>query len=139
MAISSTGLASGINYDQLIQQVQDAAQGPVTTLQTRQATYQKEISAVLSVSTKLSTLLAVASSVNNPANFNTNNVSVGTTAGGASLLLATASSAATTGTYAVSVKQLAKASKLAAAGFVDQNSTAVAGKTLGAHSQPSGS
>ncbi len=126
MAISSTGLASGINYDQLIQQVQDAAQGPVTTLQTRQATYQKEISAVLSVSTKLSTLLAVASSVNNPANFNTNNVSVGTTAGGASLLLATASSAATTGTYAVSVKQLAKASKLAAAGFVDQNSTAVA-------------
>ena len=126
MGISSTGLASGINYDQLIQQVQDAAQGPITTLQTRQATYQKEISTVLSVSTKLSTLLAVASSVNNSNNFNTNTVSAGTTATGATLLSATANSTATTGSYAVSVKQLAKASKLAANGFVDQNSTAVA-------------
>jgi flagellar hook-associated protein 2 len=126
MGISSTGLASGINYDQLIQQVQDAAQGPVKTLQTRQATYQKEISAVQSVSTKLSTLLAVASSVNNSANFNINSVTAGTTSSGATLLSATANSTATTGSYAVSVKQLAKAAKLAAAGFVDQNSTAVA-------------
>lgn len=126
MAISSTGLASGINYDQLIQQVQDAAQGPVKLLQARQATYQTEISAVLSVSTKLSTLLAVASSVNNSANFNTNTVSVGTTATGASLLSATANSTAVKGNYAVSVKQLAQAAKLAANGFVDQNSTAVA-------------
>jgi flagellar hook-associated protein 2 len=126
MGISSAGLASGINYDQLIQQVQDSERAPVTLLQARQATYQKEISTVLSVSTKLSTLLAVASSVNNSANFNTNNVSAGTTAGGISLLSATANSTATTGTYAVSVKQLAKASKLAANGFVDQNSTAIA-------------
>jgi flagellar hook-associated protein 2 len=126
MGISSTGLASGINFDQLIQQVQDSQRRPVVLLQTRQATYQKEISAVLNVSTKLSTLLAVASSVNNPANFNTNSVSAGTTSSGATLLSATANSTATTGTYAVSVKQLAKASKLAAAGFVDQNTTAVA-------------
>ncbi|MEO5954704.1 MAG: flagellar filament capping protein FliD [Nitrospiraceae bacterium] len=126
MAISSTGLASGINYDQLIQQVQDAAQGPVKLLQARQATYQTEISAVLNVSTKLSTLLAVASSVNNSANFNTNTVTAGTTATGTSLLSATANSTAVKGNYAVSVKQLAQAAKLAVDGFVDQNSTAVA-------------
>lgn len=126
MGITSSGLASGINFDQLIQQVQDSQRRPVTLLQARQATYQKEIGAVQSVSTKLSTLLAVASSVNNPANFNTKSVSGGTTSAGVSLLSATASSAATTGTYAVSVKQLAKASKLAAAGFVDQNATAIA-------------
>lgn len=126
MGITSSGLASGINFDQLIQQVQDSQRRPVTLLQARQATYQKEISTVLSVSTKLSTLLAVASSVNNPANFNTNSVSGGATSAGVSLLSATASSTATTGTYAVSVKQLAKAAKLAAAGFVDQNATAVA-------------
>jgi flagellar hook-associated protein 2 len=126
MGITSSGLASGINFDQLIQQVQDSQRKPVSILQARQATYQKEIGSVQSVSTKLSTLLAVASSVNNPANFNTNSVSAGTTSLGATLLSATANSTATTGTYAVSVKQLAKASKLAAAGFVDQNTTAVA-------------
>lgn len=126
MAITSSGLASGINFDQLIQQVQDSQRQPVKTLQARQATYQKEIGTVQSVSTKLSTLLAVASSVNNPANFNTNNVTVGNTSAGLALLTATADSTATNGTYAVSVKQLAKASKLAAAGFVDQNATSVA-------------
>lgn len=126
MGITSSGLASGINFDQLIQQVQDSQRRPVTLLQARQATYQKEIGAVQSVSTKLSTLLAVASSVNNPANFNTNSVSGGATSAGVSLLSATAGSTATTGTYAVLVKQLAKASKKAAAGFVDQNATAIA-------------
>jgi flagellar hook-associated protein 2 len=126
MGITSSGLASGINYDQLIQQVQDSQRRPVVLLQARQATYQKEISAVLSVSTKLSTLLAVASSVNNPANFNTNTVSVGKTTAGATLLSATANSTAVKGNYAVSVKQLAQAAKLAANGFVDQNATAVA-------------
>lgn len=126
MAISSTGLASGINYDQLIQQVQDAAQGPVKILQARQTAYQSEISAVLSVSTKLSTLLAVASSVNNPANFNTSTVTAGKTTTGASLLSATANSTAVKGNYAVAVKQLSQAAKVAANGFVDQSSTAVA-------------
>lgn len=126
MGITSSGLSSGINFDQLIQQVQDSQRRPVVLLQARQATYQKEISAVLSVSTKLSTLLAVASSVNNPDNFNTNTVSVGKTTLGASLLSATANSTAAKGTYAVSVKQLAQAAKLAANGFVDQNATSVA-------------
>jgi flagellar hook-associated protein 2 len=126
MGITSTGLSSGINFEQLIQQVQDSQRRPVVLLQTRQAAYQKEITAVQSVSTKLSTLLAVASSVNNPANFNVNTVSVGKTTAGATLLSATANSTAAKGSYAVSVKQLAQAGKLAAAGFVDQNATAVA-------------
>jgi len=126
MGITSSGLSSGINFEQLIQQVQDSQRRPVVLLQARQATYQKEISAVLSVSTKLSTLLAVASSVNNPANFNVNTVSVGKTSAGATLLTATANSTAAKGSYAVSVKQLAQAGKLAANGSVDQNATAVA-------------
>lgn len=126
MGITSSGLSSGINFEQLIQQVQDSQRRPVVLLQARQAAYQKEISAVQSVSTKLSTLLAVASSVNNPANFNVNTVSVGKTTAGATLLSATANSTAAKGSYAVSVKQLAQAGKLAANGFVDQNATAVA-------------
>ena len=126
MGITSSGLSSGINYEQLIQQVQEAQRRPVGILQARQSTYQKEITAVASVSTKLSTLLAVASSVNNPANFNVNTVAVGKTTAGVSLLTATANSSATKGTYAVSVKQLAQAGKLAANGYVDQNTSSVA-------------
>ena len=126
MGITSTGLSSGINYEQLIQQVQDTQRRPVELLQARQSTYQKEITAVASVSTKLSTLLAVASSVNNPANFNVNTVAVGKTTAGASLLTATANSTATKGSYAIAVKQLAQSGKLAANGFVDQNASSVA-------------
>ena len=126
MGITSSGLSSGINFEQLIQQVQDAQRRPVELLKARQAGFQKEVGAVVSVSTKLSTLLAVASSVNNPANFNVKTVAVGKTTAGASLLTATANSAATKGTYAVSVKQLAQAGKLAANGFVDQNTSSVA-------------
>lgn len=126
MGITSSGLSSGINFDQLIQQVQDSQRRPVALLQARQAGYQKEISAVLSVSTKLSTLLAVASSVNNPANFNTNTVAVGKTTTGATLLSATANSTAAKGIYTVLVKQLAQPGKLAADGFVDQNASSVA-------------
>jgi len=126
MGITSTGLSSGIDFEQLIQQVQDSQRRPVVLLQARQAGYQKEITAVAGISTKLSTLLAVASSVNNPANFNVNTMSVGKTTAGATLLSATANSTAAKGSYAVSVKQLAQAGKLAANGFVDQNATAVA-------------
>ena len=126
MGITSSGLSSGINYEQLIQQVQDSQRRPVELLKTRQAGYQKEITAVASVNTKLSTLLAVASSVNNPANFNVNTVAVGKTTAGASLLTAAANNTAAKGTYAVAVKQLAQAGKVAASGFVDQNATSVA-------------
>ncbi|MCE9536086.1 MAG: hypothetical protein K8R65_06720, partial [Nitrospirae bacterium] len=126
MGITSSGLSSGINYEQLIQQVQEAQRRPVELLKTRQAGYQKEITAVASVSTKLSTLMAVASSDNNPANFNVNTVAVGKTTAGASLLTSTANSTATKGSYAIAVKQLAQAGKLAANGFVDQNASSVA-------------
>src|SRR3990167_7422353 len=126
MAISSTGLISGINVDSIISQIQDAQRKPILQLQTRQTTFQKQAGALLSVSAKLSTLLAVSTSVNNPANFNTRTADVTKTSAGLSLLTATADGSATPGSYAITVKQLAQAEKKGSQGFVDLNTTAVA-------------
>jgi flagellar hook-associated protein 2 len=126
MAITSTGLVSGINIDSIISQIQAAEQQPILQLQARQTTYQTQISSLLNVSSILSTLQAVATSVNNPTNFNTRTASVTQTPSGVSLLTANADSTATTGSYAITVQQLAQANKKASQGFVDQNTTAVA-------------
>ena len=126
MPITATGLVSGINFDSIISQIQDTERQPITQLQTRQSGYQNQISALLALSAKLSTFSAVASSVNNPANFNTRTASVTKTSAGVSLLSATTDPTATNGAYDINVLQLAQAQKLASQGFVDQNTTAVA-------------
>ena len=126
MGISSSGLVSGIDIDSIISQIQDAQRKPILQLQARQATFQKQSGALLSVTSKLATLLAVSTSVNNPANFNTRTAGVTKTSAGLSLLTATADGSATPGSYAITVKQLAQAEKKGSQGFVDLNTTAVA-------------
>jgi flagellar hook-associated protein 2 len=126
MPITSAGLVSGIDYNSIISQIQAAEQQPIQQLQARQTGYQTQISALLSLSTSLSTFAAVATSVNNPANFNTRTASVTKTTAGVSLLSTTAASTATTGSYKINVLQLAQAQKVASQGFVDQNTTSVA-------------
>jgi flagellar hook-associated protein 2 len=126
MAITSTGLISGINIDSILAQIQSAEQKPITILQGRQSGYQSQMSGLLALSGKLSTFAAVASSVNNPANFDTRTASVTNTVAGVSLLSATTGSTATNGSYTLNVYQLAQSQKQASQGFVDQNTTAVA-------------
>ena len=126
MPITSTGLISGINADSIISQIQDAERKPIAQLQARQSGYQGQISALLALSNTLSTFAAVATSVNNPANFNTRTAGVTKTPAGVSVLSATAGSTATNGSYSLTVQQLAQAQKKASQGFVDQNTTAVA-------------
>jgi len=126
MPITSTGLVSGINIDSILAQIQSAEQKPILQLQSRQSGYQSQISALLALSGKLSTFAAVATSVDNPANFNTRTASVTKTSAGVSLLSATVGTTATNGSYNLTVKQLAQAQKKASQGFVDQNTTAVA-------------
>ena len=126
MPITSTGLISGINADSIIAQVQAAEQKPIQLLQDRQTGYQNQISAVVALNAKLSTFAAVATSVNNPANFNTRTANATKTPTGVSVLSASTDSTATNGSYTVLVQQLAQAQKQASQGFVDQNTTAVA-------------
>ena len=126
MAITSTGLISGINIESILAQIQSAQQKPIQILQARQTGYQNQISAVLALSSKLSTFAAVATSVNNPENFNTRTADATKTPTGVSVLSASTDSTAINGSYTVLVQQLAQAHKQASQGFVDQNTTAVA-------------
>src|SRR5581483_213145 len=104
----------------------NAAKQPVLTWQSRDAVYQQQIATLSDFSSKVGTLFAVSSSVNNPANFNVLTTDVTKTPAGNSLLTASADATATAGSYAITVQQLAQADKLASAGFVDSNTTAVA-------------
>ena len=126
MPVTASGLISGINFDSIISQIQDAERQPIAQLQTQQTGYQSRIGALQALSAQLSTFAAVASSVNNPTNFNTRMATATKTTAGVSLLAATTNSTATNGSYNINVLQLAQAQKVASQGFVDQNTTAVA-------------
>jgi flagellar hook-associated protein 2 len=124
--ISSTGLISGLNTDQLITQLMTIARQPEKILQQRQTDYKAKMAAVLDLQTKLASFKSSLDALNSPANFNTKSVSVSKTTGGNQLLTASASSSASLGTYTVEVDQLAKAGVVASQGWADRNTTAIA-------------
>lgn len=124
--LSSTGLISGLNTDQLISQLMALERKPEQVLKQRQTDYQAKIAAVLDLQTKLASFKSSLEALNSPAKFNTKSVSVSKTTGGNQLLTASASSSASLGTYTVEVDQLAKAAMAASQGWADRNTTGIA-------------
>jgi flagellar hook-associated protein 2 len=122
----TTGIASGINYDELVTNLIAVESRPITILQQRQADYQLEISSVLLLSTRLSSFKSAVDTLDDREQFNTKTASVTSTSDGVELLSASASSAAAVGSYDIEVNQLAAADKKASQGWVDQNTTAIA-------------
>jgi flagellar hook-associated protein 2 len=125
MGISSSGLISGLNVDQLVSGLINLERQPIITLQSRQKDYELKIASVLDISTKLSSFKSAIETLNSAEKFSTKTVSVTKNSSGAELLTATASSTATAGSYSVTVSQLATANKKASQGWVDQNTTAI--------------
>ena len=80
--ISSTGLISGLNTDQLISQLMTLERKPEQVLKQRQTDYQAKIAAVLDLQTKLASFKSSLEALNSPAKFNTKSVSVSKTTGG---------------------------------------------------------
>lgn len=124
--VSSTGLSSGINYQELITKSLDIERQPIQLLQDRKVTLSTISAEYTKLSTTLSTLKASSSSLADIAAFNPNTLSVSKTSGGVELLSATASRTAAEGLYQVTVNQLAQANSLASQGFVDNTTTGVA-------------
>ncbi len=124
--ISSSGLISGLNTDQLISQLMTVERQPEQILKQKQTDYQAKIAAVLDLQTKLTSFKSSLEALNSPDKFNTKNVSVSKTNGGDQLLTASASSSASLGTYTVEVDQLAKAGMAASQGWIDRNTTPIA-------------
>lgn len=124
--VSSTGLSSGINYQELIAKTLEIEQRPIKLLEERKTSLSTISAEYTKLSTTLSSLKASSSALADIAAFNPNTLSVSKTSGGVELLTATASRTASEGLHQVTVNQLAQAHSLASQGFVDSTTTGVA-------------
>ena len=130
---SSLGLASGINYEELVSKLISLERRPITILESRKTGIEEKIGALDALSIKLSSLKSAARSLNNVNMFNTRSVEV-TSSGTEAYLTATASPSAAVGSYNIYVDQLAQAHKIASQGWADETATPV----LDSASYPSG-
>ena len=114
MAITSTGIGSGLDVTGIVSQLMALEQRPLTALTTKEAAYQAKISALGSLKGALSSLQNAASALvpdtgsSAMAKFSVFKTSLAD----GSIASATATSSAVAGTYSLEVSQLAKQSRL---------------------------
>jgi len=116
MAVTtSTGLFSGVNTDQLIQQILSVESQPITALQQKSTSYQGKISSYGSIKSALSKLQDAL------ANLKSGNIySIGATSSDTSSLTATATSSASEGTYNIKINNLATAQSVYSTTFASE-------------------
>ena len=125
MAISSAGIGSGLDVNNIVTQLMALERRPLTILATKEAKYQAQLTAYGSLKGALSSFQSAVAALANPAKFSAVTANLADT----TVATATASSAAVTGNYAVEVKTLAQAHKLKSTAFA-ATSTAVGSGTL---------
>ena len=119
------GLASGLDWQSLIDQLKAVEQKRVTLVQDKQSSDQAKLSAWQSFNTQLLALKTAAEALQDPSDFATYKAQMTTnnsTVQGADLLSVSTSAAATPGTYTVCVTNLAKAQKLSSNPFSSSTS-----------------
>ncbi len=115
-SITSAGIGSGLDVNGLVQQLVAAERAPVENrLNRREALYQAELSAYGTVKSVLSSFQTTMANLASVAEFN----KLKTTSSDTTILEASASSSAATGTYSVEISTLAKAQTLASDAFAD--------------------
>lgn len=125
--ITFSGLSTGINTASLIDELVKVERQPITLLERRQTTMQKNVTLLQEVNSKLSALKSAATKLSTSASFfikkitSANETSLGVTAG----------STADVGNHLITVNSLARASTLASASFSDTTTTTVGTGTLG--------
>jgi flagellar hook-associated protein 2 len=123
---STTGLVSGINFDDIVGKLLDLERRPITLLDQRKTSFQTTSAEFSNLSIQISSLRTQSVSLSSLASFNYNSVAVTKTTAGVEAVSATVDRTAVAGTSKVKVLQLAQARSLAAQGFVDADTTAVA-------------
>ncbi|QNM98505.1 flagellar filament capping protein FliD [Chitinimonas koreensis] len=124
MAITSSGLGSGLDINGIISQLMLNEQQPLTKLATQEASYQSTLSSLGSVRGALSAFQGAVSGLTDVSKFN----SVGASASDASVASASASSIAVPGSYSLKVNALAQNQKLKSGLFNSVNDTFGTGK-----------
>lgn len=112
--VTSLGVGSGLDLESLLTKLMTVESIPLTTLQTRQASYETKISAMGSVSSALSSLQTAASDMaaDTLESASDKYATLTATVADTSIASATASTGATAGSYSLIVSQLATAAKM---------------------------
>lgn len=125
VAITSTGLGSGLDINGLVSQLMAVESQPLQQLDTKEAGYQAKLAAYGQVKSALSSFQSAVSGLESASSFQ----SVAATSGNTSVYTVSATSDAVPGTYAIEVTQLAQSQKLASSA-VTATSDAVGTGTL---------
>lgn len=119
MALSSTGIGSGLNVKDLVTQLMATEQGRTTALDKKEATTNAKLSAIGSLKSALSSLQQAAQTVNLSTTFSTVTATVADT----SALSASVSGTSVAGSYNIEVKSLAQSQKLISGGYASKTAT----------------
>ncbi|MDR5702662.1 MAG: flagellar filament capping protein FliD [Armatimonadota bacterium] len=115
-----SGLISGINTADILNKLITVERAPITRLESRQRSYETRLKAWQDLNTKLLSLKTKAESIQKADGFKVFTATVSDN----TILTATTSSSASTGTYTFTVQQLAKAHILGTAStFADKDAT----------------
>lgn len=114
-SISSPGIGSGLDITSILKQLMDIERRPLAELDRKEAGLQARLSAYGALKGALSGFQGAAAALNDLSKFETRKA----TSADTSIFSASASSSAVAGNYAVEVKQLAQAQKLASKAFTN--------------------
>ncbi len=106
--LSAPGIGSGLDVNSIVSQLMAVEQQPLTALQTKQASYQSQISAYGQVKSALATFQAAVQALSTPAKFK---VYTGTVSD-PNVLSVTAGAGATPASYQIETTQLAQQQKI---------------------------
>lgn len=123
MGISVGGLASGLDTDSIISKLVALEKRPIVQLQKREADYQVQLTTYGSLQSLLGTLQSAAKALKDPAGLS----GFTATSGNTSLFTASAGSTAASGSYNITVSQLAQSQKLKSAAFATKTEAIGAG------------
>ena len=113
MSIAVGGLVSGLDTNSMIEQLLELERQPIVTLQQKEADYQVELTAYGSLKGVLGSLRSSVEALDSASSF----TGFSAVSGNADLFGVSADENATSGSYDITVKQLAEVHKLASGGF----------------------
>ncbi len=109
MAISASGIGSGLDVNNIVDQLMQVERRPLTLLANKEASYQSQLSAFGQIKGAVSDFQTAANALKDATKFTATKTTVGSDAA----FTASSTSKAAAGSYAVEVSQLAKTQRIA--------------------------
>lgn len=116
--LSSPGIGSGLDINGLVSKLMEVEKAPLTALAKKEADYQAKLTAYGTLKGSLSSFQTAAKGLSSSSKFNTTKA----TASDTTILSATTTSIAKTGSYSIEVTDLAKAHKISSFALPDSTS-----------------